>query len=268
MPSVSQPQSHREAADLFSRAPVVQGYVRKAAVEEHTTASFVFARRREIVLALLDAVPQSGTLVDYGMGPAVYGAEVVRRGFHYVGIDIATGMVEYARSLNLANAEFVNGDLEALAQFRGQADVLMAIGLIDYLEDPHDGIRRLVECLKPGGTLLVSFRNRRSLVNIMRDAARVVWRKLLGGVKWRQNSAFTSAVTDRTFSYGSDLRPRLTALGCDEFRVRYLNFSPMFFSISMPRFIWRFWVACDRLLAGRFTRWSCSAGVISATKAR
>src|SRR5262245_13520038 len=135
MPTGSQIESHRAAAELFDRPTVVDWYVRKAAVREYTTASFVFARRREVVLSLLDAVHPPGTLVDYGMGPAVYAQEVVRRGFNYVGIDIAPGMVEYAKTLGLSNASFIQGDLEALDQFRGQADVVMAVGLIDYLEN-------------------------------------------------------------------------------------------------------------------------------------
>jgi hypothetical protein len=88
----------------------------------------------------------------------------------------------------------------------------------------------------------------------------------LSGVNVRPNSAFTSSVEDHTFSFGGELRPMLRELGMEDFRVRYLNFSPMFFSIRFPRPVWHFWCACDRVLAGRATRWSCSAGVLSARK--
>lgn len=72
---------------------------------------------------------------------------------------------------------------------------------------------------------------------------------------------------EHAFSFGHDLRPALARLGLSDFRVRYLNASLLFFlffDCPVPRWLWRAWHAWDRAVAGRFTRWLCSAGVCSA----
>lgn len=254
-------ESHRAAQELFDRT--VDGYEARSRNIVFNSSSLIFARRHEVVLSLLDAAGASGLLLDFGMGPGVFAADVTRRGLHFVGIDIAEGMVERARSLGLENTTFVQGDLDSLDAYRQAADVVMSIGLIDYLEEPYEGLARLVDCLKPGGTFIVSFRVRRSLPTIMRDTAKVVWRISGGGSNRRSGKAFDSPVHEKSFSPRSDLIPALSKLHMKDFRVSYLNCSPIFFNIPVPEPLWHLWRAIDRRLAGRFTRWFCTAGVLS-----
>lgn len=151
---------------------VAQSYEDRAQARTCSLSSFLFSRRNEVVLDLLDATGTRGTVLDFGMGPGVLARAVVARGHRFIGVDLSEAMVARARALGVENATYVRGDLDALDAYRGQVDVVMAIGLIDYLEEPQRGLRQLVECLRPGGTLIVSFRNRRALVTRTRDLAK------------------------------------------------------------------------------------------------
>jgi SAM-dependent methyltransferase len=256
--------SHAAAKELFDRT--ADAYAKRAEGRTHDLSSFVFARRRETVLSLLDESGVEGTLLDFGMGPGVFAAHAVERGFHFVGIDISPEMIERAEALELPNTTYVCGDLEALESYRGAADAVLAIGLIDYLEDPDEGLRQLAACLRPGGVLIVSFRNRRSVNAVLRAGAKPVWRKLFGRSRWRAASAFVSAVHERTFAV-DDVRNRLARLGLTDFLVRYHNANPfVFVNVPLGRRVWERWLAADRLVSPRVPRAFCDAGVLRARR--
>jgi SAM-dependent methyltransferase len=255
--------SHAAAKELFDRTADV--YAERAEGRSYDLTSVVFARRRETVLALLDESGVSGTLLDFGMGPGVFAPHAVERGFEFVGIDISPEMIERAEALGLPNTTYVRGDLEALDVYREAADAVLAIGLIDYLEDPDEGLRRLAACLRPGGVLIVSFRNRLSVNAALRGVAKPLWRRVFGA-RWRASSAFVSAVHEKSFT-AEDLRARLWRLGLAEFAVRYHNADPfLFVNVPLGERIWERWVAADRALSGRVPRPLCDAGVLRARR--
>jgi 2-polyprenyl-3-methyl-5-hydroxy-6-metoxy-1,4-benzoquinol methylase len=254
--------SHIEAKTLFDAT--ADTYQSKADVTIHNIASLIFQRRIDIVKNFLGQIHATGTVLDFGMGPAVFGKFCVDSGFQYLGIDIAPKMVELAKSLNLSNANFRVGDLDSLGEFNGQNQVVMAIGLIDYLEHPNDGIKLLANCVQPGGYLMLSFRNRHSLPRVLRDVFKNLWHLLPRPKSNQSQTAFSANVHEHSFDFDSELRPWLTKLGFDEFKVDYFNCSPFFFSVPLPAALWRVWLKLDSILAGKLTRWMCSGGVLIA----
>ncbi len=260
--SLTQPVlSHVRAQQLFDRT--ADDYQKRV---DHTVSSFsslVFQRRIEIVTRFLDRIPTPGRVLDFGMGPAVFAHASVDRGLHYVGVDISPVMVHRARALNLANAEYVVGDLQVLELYEQQFDGVLAVGLLDYLEDPWTGLSALSSCVKPGGALIVSFRNRRSLPRLLRDVAKSIARPL---VRASSHRAFLSPVHERSFDVRSELQPALQQLGYDEVQTAYFNCSPFFFNFPIPRGLWQSWHHLDRRLAFERTRWSCSGGVVFARR--
>jgi SAM-dependent methyltransferase len=258
------PTSHAAARDYFDRT--ADDYAVRAGARTSDLSSLIFARRRETVLELLDESRVRGTLLDFGMGPGVFAPQVVERGFEFVGVDISPEMVARAEALDLPRTRYVVGDLDALEQFRGQADAVIAVGLIDYLEDPADGLRRLAACLKPRGVLIVSFRNAAALNTVLRAVAKSVWRALFRRVRWRADSAFVADVHEKPFTPG-DLEPVLRELGLGEFAVRYHSANPgLFVSVPLPSGLWRRWRRFDRAVSRRVPRVLCDAGVLRATK--
>jgi SAM-dependent methyltransferase len=253
--------SHVRAKDLFDRT--ADDYQQRSELKVSSFSSLIFQRRIEIVVRFLDQIASPGRVLDYGMGPAVFGRACGDRGLHYLGIDISPEMVQRARALNLAGAEYLAGDLQTLENYRDQMDGVLAIGLLDYLEDPWQGIEALSDCVKPGGVLMVSFRNRYSVPRILRDVAKVaVWP--LRRQSHRQ--AFFSLVHERSFDVSSELLPGLRRLGYDRFETAYFNCSPFFFNFPIPPLLWRRWHDWDGGLAARKTRYFCSGGVLIAKK--
>ena len=204
------PKHHLEAQALFDR--IAEDYQKRADTAVYNISSMSFRRRRDIVTRHVLATPAGGTVLDYGMGPAVFGRAATSNGSHYIGIDIAEKMVAMARELNLPNSEFHVGDLDLLDQFVNRADTVLLIGLIDYLEDPPGGLRRLARCVKPGGRLIMSFSNRRSVPHFLRDFSKRAWRTLCPP-KSNVAKAFEAPVLENSFVPGRDLIPVLHAEG-------------------------------------------------------
>lgn len=261
---MSEPRSHAAARELFDRT--ADTYREHADAVRRDLTALVFARRKEVVLDLLDRSGVSGTLLDFGMGPGVFARDAAARGFDFVGVDISPAMIERAEALEVPGATYVQGDLDALDQFHGEVDAVLAIGLIDYLEDPRDGLRRLADCLKPGGALVVSFRNRRSVNTVLRNAAKTLWRRLFARARWRSQSAFVSTVHEKAFTPGW-LRALLDELGVDVLDVRYHNVTPLLFvNVPLPARLWSAWRRLDRSVAAYAPRMLADAGVVVARK--
>jgi SAM-dependent methyltransferase len=258
------PSAHAAARDYFDRT--ADEYADRASARTSNLSSLIFQRRRETVLELLDDSGVRGTVLDFGMGPGVFAAEIADRGFDFIGVDISPEMVTRAEKLGVPRATYVVGDLDSLGRFRESADAVLAIGLIDYLEDPEDGLRRLSECLKPGGVLIVSFRNKLALNTVLRHLAKSIWRGLFGRSRWRADSAFVAPVYEKPFTPRMLGRP-LRSLGLGEFAVRYHSVNPgLFVSIPLPARVWERWRQVDRVVSRKAPRVFCDAGVLRATK--
>jgi SAM-dependent methyltransferase len=116
-------------------------------------------RRRELAV---DVVRSFGSprVLDIGCGSGRIGELVLDAGAgHYVGIDFAEEMLALARGrlerfgerVQLINDDFIDTSLE------GQFDVILALGLFDYLSDPDRFSRRMFGLCAPHGCAVGSF---------------------------------------------------------------------------------------------------------------
>ncbi|PYQ45071.1 MAG: hypothetical protein DMF77_05305 [Acidobacteria bacterium] len=254
---------HLQAREFFDR--IADDYRTRSLTAVYNVSSLSFRRRQDTVTRMLLRTPPGGLVLDYGMGPAVFGPAAAAHGLRYVGIDISERMVQMARELQLPNAEFHVGDLNSLGRYTAQADTVLLIGLIDYLQEPGDGLRRLARCVKPGGRLIMSFRNHVSLPRATRSAAKQAWRL------WRRSrgaarTAFAAPVLENSFVPGRDLAPVLRAEGFDDPVVEFLDCSPVLFNLPLPRRVWEWWRRADEVLGRRAPTLLCASGVLMAEK--
>jgi SAM-dependent methyltransferase len=259
------PESHVEARRFFD--DIAEDYKRRSEALVYNVSSLSFRRRQDIVSRLVAQTPAGGTVLDYGMGPAVFGPAAVGCGLRYIGIDISPRMVEIARKINLTGAELLVGDMESLEQFHRTADTVLLIGLIDYLEDPEDGLRKLSACVKDDGRLIMSFRNRHSVPTLVRTWSKCVWNGL-HRAKSRPvaGTAFSAPVLENSFVPGRDLIPLLTHEGFNSFRIEYLDCSPVLFNFPLPGFLWELLRRVDGVLACSALSFLCASGVLVAGK--
>ena len=116
-------------------------------------------RRRQLAADTVRAYSDPRVL-DVGCGSGRIGEFVLDAGAaHYVGVDFSEPMIELARS-RLARfadkAELIQADFLS-ATLDGSFDVVLALGLFDYLPEPHRFGRRMFELCAEGGCVVGSF---------------------------------------------------------------------------------------------------------------
>lgn len=268
--SSHQPDSHAEAQKFFDK--IADDYTARSKTAVFNVSSLSFSRRQDIVTRLMLNTPRGGTVLDYGMGPAVFGPPASQNGLRYVGVDISPKMVELAKQMNLPNAEFHVGDLSVLDRFQKTADTVLLIGLIDYLQQPEIGLQKLARCVKPGGRLIMSFRNHNSVPRVLRNSAKAIWRGLKSARARRSaraaDTAFEAPVLENSFAPRRELIPLLQSEGFANVEVNYLDCSPVFFNAPLPKPVWKLWKRADEIFSCRALAWMCASGVLVASGKR
>jgi SAM-dependent methyltransferase len=108
----------------------------------------------EFVLPLLPG--HSSVIVDVGCGTARWTRQLVDLGYHVVGIEPAPSMAAIARArLAGTGAELIQSSIEAADLGNSTADVVLAIGSLQYTSEPEEVVQRLGRLLRPGGRLIV-----------------------------------------------------------------------------------------------------------------
>jgi SAM-dependent methyltransferase len=118
----------------------------------------LFRRRQLAVDTVRDyAAPR---VLDVGCGSGRIGEFVLEAGAsRYVGIDFSEPMIELAGSRLKRfgeRVELITDDFMA-AQIEGPFDVVLGLGLFDYLPDAGRFVNRMFELCAPGGSLVGSF---------------------------------------------------------------------------------------------------------------
>ena len=116
-------------------------------------------RRRQLAVETFRAYPAPHVL-DVGCGSGRIGEFVLQAGAaHYVGVDFSAPMIDLARQ-RLARfqdrAQLIVEDF-LTASLEGPFDVILALGLFDYLPEPHKFTRRMFNVTTPGGCVVGSF---------------------------------------------------------------------------------------------------------------
>jgi SAM-dependent methyltransferase len=116
-------------------------------------------RRRELAV---ETVREHGSarVLDVGCGSGRIGEFALAAGAaHYVGIDFSEPMIDLARErlqrfsdrVELILGDFLEADVE------GGFDVVLALGLFDYLPEPQPFAERMFALCAPGGCAVGSF---------------------------------------------------------------------------------------------------------------
>jgi len=161
----------REVGD-FLRAAGLRGGPSTAAPEPPprckaaVAASFSRAARdydtvaglqRDVGAHLLDSLDsvsiEPRTVLDLGCGTGFFAAELARRfpAARYLGLDLAEGMVDYARARCAGTGEWLVADAEALPLASGSVDLVFSSLAIQWCDRPRHLFAELARVLTPGG---------------------------------------------------------------------------------------------------------------------
>lgn len=137
------------------------------------------------VLRVLEAVPPGCMRVlDVGAGPALLADEFIGRGATYYAVDISLEMLKYGRGRHdVDNVYCVLADADRLSYIDSCIDVIVAMGVLEYLAQPARALNEFSRVLVPGGVAVITVPNGGSLHHTSRRAywlVRTTAKKLLG----------------------------------------------------------------------------------------
>jgi SAM-dependent methyltransferase len=98
----------------------------------------------------------SGTIVDLGCGTGRWSQQLVELGHHVVGVEPTPAMAAIARSqVPSQDFELIEATAEAAEIADGCADMVLAMGSLQYVDEPRRVVGRAARWLRPGGWLVV-----------------------------------------------------------------------------------------------------------------
>lgn len=117
-------------------------------------------RRRQLAVDSVKAYANPRVL-DVGCGSGRIGEFVLEEGgaAHYVGVDFSEPMIEMSRARlsRFADRTELLVDDFLTAPLDGPFEVILAVGLFDYLPEPHHFARKMFALTAPGGCVVGSF---------------------------------------------------------------------------------------------------------------
>ncbi len=132
-------------------------------------AYYSFNVRKDKILKTIRA--RGGRALDVGCGPGIMLKElVIKRYFELYGVDISDKMIVEAKTiadkmLLKGRASFSVGDADNLKFPNNHFDLILAMGLIEYLDDPRKGIKEMVRVAKPGSEIIITYCHKNSIYN-------------------------------------------------------------------------------------------------------
>ena len=127
--------------------------------ESATAHSFRIRRERAYEMA---ADKRGGNVLDVGCGPGLTINHFVDRGFEFYGVDISPEMIRQCQEAfaTVPAAHFSVGRIEAMEFPEAMFDVVLSLGVVEYIEDDAAAAREMARVTKPGGSVIVSLPNR------------------------------------------------------------------------------------------------------------
>ncbi len=162
---------------------------------------------RDLVFDLAGPV-QGRSVLDVGTGDGSYALEAASRGAVVTGVDVDPVMLRAAAQRASAmklDVTFVEGRAEHLPVDGERFDVVLAVTVLCFVEDPAGSYRELARVLRPGGRVVIGELGRH---NLWAASRRV--RGWLGSPTWRAAHFWTR----------DELRRHLREAGLDVEEVR------------------------------------------------
>lgn len=149
----------------FSRSGSAQAWNDMYSVATKSLADENFRCRRDYSVAvLLKALGSGARVLDLGCGTGPVVSELRKWNIECVGIDYAPDMLRFAgerlRRLGIDDCGLLRGDCRRIPFADGSFDAVVCLGVISYVERYEEVLREIRRVLRPGGLMIVSFRNR------------------------------------------------------------------------------------------------------------
>lgn len=213
-----------------------------------------FYRMRLQILGEMFTQKPVGIMLDVGAGAGIVGDQMRALGFRYVAADQSIGMARECRARADSKGEAAVASADALPFETGAFDVVMALGVVEYLHFPEKCFRECRRVLDSNGTFVVSLLHRHSPFRMLQRL-----RRGLG--------MDPDPIPPAHFS-GSQAKQMLASAGFEFQSIRYFDFEllPLEFAENHPRWSNRITTWAEAGWSGPM-RWLGSAFLIEARAA-
>ncbi|HEY7419479.1 MAG TPA: methyltransferase domain-containing protein [Ktedonobacteraceae bacterium] len=230
----------------------------------------VYRARQATVLAWIDdlALEPGCRILEVGCGAGFLSIALAQRGFRLVAIDSVKAMVELARQ-HAADAKVTSrlsldiGDVNSLAFEDGTFDLVIALGVIPWLERPEQAIQEMARVTRPGGYVILTTDNWAGLTGFLDPVHNSMLRPLKQGL----NKVFGLLGLDYKVPIVTSQSCRTTdkllaSVKLNKIRSKTLGFGPftLFNCTIMPKAIGKWLHIRLQRLADRNVAGFCSAG--------
>jgi ubiquinone/menaquinone biosynthesis C-methylase UbiE len=121
-------------------------------------ASNLFSRQRLALEMIEHSVARSSKILDAGCGTGEMVARLMERGYEPWGIDLAAPMIRHAQD-HCRLDRFRVGDIEHIPFPDNTFDAVVALGVIEYLDQDQTALCEIRRVLRPGGMAIISTPN-------------------------------------------------------------------------------------------------------------
>jgi ubiquinone/menaquinone biosynthesis C-methylase UbiE len=180
-----------------------------------------FESRRLCVAEMLPT--HAGSALDLGCGSGTYLPLLAGRADEVVAVDFSPVMLVEARKACAGLAvTYVEGDATSVPLPDSSFDVVICIGVLEYLPDTLRGLREIGRLLRPGGSAVVSVPNARSAWRLAERVHGPVMRRLRRLIGRRRDEQKMDSFPRRLFTV-NELRQLFDAAGLAIARVGFYN---------------------------------------------
>jgi ubiquinone/menaquinone biosynthesis C-methylase UbiE len=134
----------------------------------HDVKAQVYRNRQEVAVAWAASVAEGDVVADVGTGAGHLATALALHGFRVTAIDTSDAMLEQVAS-NAARASVTHlvtptySDVQQLKVPSATFDVVTAMGLLPWVEEPELAVAELARIARPGGHVIATMDNARSL---------------------------------------------------------------------------------------------------------
>jgi ubiquinone/menaquinone biosynthesis C-methylase UbiE len=138
-----------------------------AAYAGSDVTSLIYQQRLALTLGWVDrmAAPAAARALDLGSGAGQAAVALAQRGWQVEAVDGSERMANLARENAVAaglgeRMHTVSGDAQALTFADASFHLVLALGLLPWVQAPHTTLTEIARVLRPGGQAIVSTANR------------------------------------------------------------------------------------------------------------
>lgn len=200
-PRPGQREAHQEEVRRYFEASATRW---KALYEAESLEPRIYQDRRSAALAWVDDIvlPAAARVLEVGCGAGHTAVDLARRGLRVHAVDVAEEMVRLtrraAREAGIRHLTAEVADVHDLDLASGAYDLVLALGVLPWLESVERGLAELARVLRPGGYLIATADNRVALPRLIDPRAtpllsrprRAVKRALEVAGAWREPPGF------------------------------------------------------------------------------